>query len=49
MRSQRQKQSFFYKLAKKTSESVGSPWALLSAVTVLLKISKSIYWDIFFY
>jgi low affinity Fe/Cu permease len=36
MRNQRSQQSFFYKLARKTSEAVGSPFASISAVTVII-------------
>jgi len=36
MRKQRSQQSFFYKLARKTSEAVGSPLASISAVTVII-------------
>lgn len=36
MRKQRSPQSFFYKLARKTSEAVGSPLASISAVTVII-------------
>jgi low affinity Fe/Cu permease len=36
MGKQRSQQSFFYKLARKTSEAVGSPFASISAVTVII-------------
>jgi low affinity Fe/Cu permease len=36
MRKQSPQQSLFYKLARKTSEAVGSPFASISAVTVII-------------
>ena len=36
MGKQRSPQTFFYKLARKTSEAVGSPFASISAVTVII-------------
>lgn len=36
MPKQRSQQSFFYKLARQTSEAVGSPLASISAVTVII-------------
>jgi low affinity Fe/Cu permease len=36
MRKQRSRQSFFYQIAHKTSEAVGSPFASISAVSVII-------------
>lgn len=36
MRKKRPQQSFFYQIARKTSEAVGSPMASISAVTVII-------------
>jgi low affinity Fe/Cu permease len=36
MRKQKPQQSLFYKLARNTSEAVGSPFASISAVTIII-------------
>jgi low affinity Fe/Cu permease len=36
MRKQQPQQGLFYKIARKTSEAVGSPYASITAVTVIV-------------